>query len=185
MAFGKPKNIFSLTILLIFIAFIIITIPWFWRLFYPFPYRESILQHSREFRLDPNLVVAVVRVESKFRPNAESPRGAKGLMQLMPDTAQWAARQMGIEYVERDLFNPDYNLTVGCWYLSSLLHEFDNNVYLALAAYNGGRGNVQEWLRQTIWNGSREDLEQIPFQETRNFITRVMHDYRIYQTLYR
>lgn len=182
---GKIKKMFWMTTLAIVVAMILIAIPWFWRLFYPFPYRDSILRHSREFNLDPNLVVAVIRVESKFRITAESPRGAKGLMQLMPDTARWAAEQMGIEYSEGDLFDPDYNITVGCWYLANLLHEFKGNLPAALAAYNGGRGNVRDWLAQGIWQGSLEEIERIPFKETRDFVFRVLHDYRVYSALYK
>lgn len=181
---ARTNRFFLLMTIAIFAAFFLISVPWFWRLFYPFPYRESILRHSREFALDPNLVAAVIRVESKFRSNAESHRGARGLMQLMPETAQWVAEQMGIAYKDGDLFDPDYNIAVGCWYLSHLLQEFDYNLTAALAAYNGGRGNVHQWLEEGVWNGEIETLEQIPFRETRQFVARVLHDYKIYTYLY-
>lgn len=178
------NRFFALMTLAIIAAILVISVPWFWRLFYPFPYRESILRHAGEYELDPNLVVAVIRVESKFRSNAESSRGAKGLMQLMPETAQWAAEQMGVSYDVDKLFDPDYNIALGCWYLSNLLQEFDHNLPVALAAYNGGRGNVKQWLKDRIWDGEADSLEQIPFGETKQFVARVLHDYKIYAHLY-
>ncbi|HHU32098.1 MAG: lytic transglycosylase domain-containing protein [Zhaonellaceae bacterium] len=175
---------FTLIISIIFLSFLIIIIPWFWRIFYPYPYRESILSHANEFSLPPNLVVAVARVESKFRPNAVSPRGAKGIMQLMPETAQWIASQMNIDYKEDRLFDPDYNIRLGCWYLAYLLHDFQGSLPAALAAYNSGKSRVKQWISNKIWDGSLDTLSQIPYKETRDFVERVVHDLKMYNILY-
>lgn len=105
-------------------------------------------------------------------------------MQIMPKTAIWAAEQMGIEdFQVEDLQSPDLNIRIGTWYLSSLLDEFDNNVTLALAAYNGGRGNVNNWLNQGRQIQQKE--EEIPFPETRNFVMRVKKSYKWYKRLYK
>jgi soluble lytic murein transglycosylase len=175
---------YTLIIFVIFLSLLVIIIPWFWRLFYPYPYRDSFLTYAKEFSLSPNLVISVARVESKFRPNAVSPRGAKGIMQLMPETAQWIAQQMEIEYQEKYLFEPDFNIRLGCWYLAHLLHEFQGNLPTALAAYNSGRGRVKQWLDEKIWDGSLENISQIPYKETREFVERVTHVLKMYNILY-
>ena len=175
---------YSLIVFAIILGLIIIVIPWLWRIFYPYPYRESVLSCAQEFSLAPNLILAITRVESKFRPKAVSPKGARGLMQLMPETAEWAARQMGIEYSLNDLFDPEYNLKIGCWYLANLLHDFQGNLPAALAAYNGGRGKVKQWIGENTWDGTLENISQIPYQETKVFVEKVIHDLKIYNSLY-
>lgn len=174
-----------LVIIIIFGAgTVIINSPSFWKLFYPLPYREAVNQRSKQFQLDPFLVAAVMRVESKFNPYAESRRGARGLMQLMPDTARWAAGQMGLSFSEDKLLEPDYNILLGCWYLANLESEFKGNIVLTLAAYNAGRGNVRQWVANEGLEGEVERIEQIPFPETREFVRRVLADFERYQWIY-
>ena len=161
-------------ILIIILGFVALynNISWFMSYIYPLKYKESIVNYSAEYGVDPYLVASVIKVESNFSPKVVSKRGAIGLMQIMPKTAIWAAEQMGIEdFQVEDLQSPDLNIRIGTWYLSSLLDEFDNNVTLALAAYNGGRGNVNNWLNQGRQIQQKE--EEIPFPETRNFVMRV------------
>lgn len=156
---------------------------WALTVLYPLEYREIIFERAREHGLDPFLVAAVIRTESHFRPGATSPQGARGLMQIMPETGRWAAAQMQIPYSEELLYDPDYNIRMGCWYLAELHREFGDTV-LALAAYNGGRTNVARWLAQRQWTGEHRTLEQIPFSETRRYVAVVMRDYRWYRWLY-
>jgi len=154
------------------------------RYIYPLKYEQSIIKYSAEYGVDPYLVASVIKVESNFSPKVVSKRGAMGLMQLMPKTALWAAEQMGIENFQvENLQNPDLNIRIGTWYLSSLLDEFNNNITLALAAYNGGRGNVANWLAQGRMQQQKE--EEIPFPETRNFVLRVKKSYKWYKRLYK
>jgi len=151
---------------------------------YPLKYEQSIISYSAEYGVDPYLVASVIKVESNFSPKVVSKRGAVGLMQLMPKTAIWAAEQMGIENFQVDnLQNPDLNIKIGTWYLSSLMDEFNHNITLALAAYNGGRGNVANWLEKGRLQQQIE--EEIPFPETRNFVIRVKKSYKWYKRLYR
>jgi soluble lytic murein transglycosylase len=171
-------------VLLLIGAIVILFLPWFWRMFYPLPYRDTIFAQAKSVEMDPYLAMAVIRVESKFRPKAQSVRGAKGLMQLMPDTAQWVAGQMGEEYKEEQLFDVEYNTKLGCWYLASLIKEFDGSLPLALAAYNGGPNNVKQWLAEGKWNGELESINDIPFNETRDFVQRVLDDYDAYRRIY-
>jgi soluble lytic murein transglycosylase len=158
---------------------------WFWRVFYPWPYKQDMIEVAVDSGVDPFLLAAVTKVESGFDPHARSSAGAVGLMQVMPDTANWVSQQIGFDDFHADLlYQPEVNLLIGCWYLSDLLNEFDGNITAALAAYNAGRGNVGTWLRSGQWNGTKRDLKNIPFPETREYVKSVLRNYEIYQYLY-
>ncbi len=178
------KTGFIWIILLIAAAIVVLFLPWFWRMLYPLPYRDTIFSNAQEAGVDPYLTMAVIRVESKFRPMAQSVRGAKGLMQLMPETAQWVIKQMGEKFDEKLLFDVDYNTKIGCWYLAYLIKEFNGELHLALASYNGGPNNVKQWIKDEIWNGKLEQLTDIPFPETKDFVEKVLYDYNTYRQIY-
>ena len=119
-------------ILLIIIGFFALynNISWFMQYIYPLKYEDSIVRHSAECGVDPHLIAAVIKVESNFSPKVVSKQGAIGLMQLMPQTALWVAEKMGLKNIEvENLQNPDLNIMIGTWYLSSLLDEFNNDIY--------------------------------------------------------
>ncbi len=159
--------------------------PSLWRVGYPWPHRELIERYARANELDPYLVAAVIRVESSFRAGAISPKGARGLMQIMPATGGWIASQLSIENFHAGrLFEVELNIKMGTWYLRHLIDQFAGNLEVAIAAYNGGRGNIKNWLDQGIWSGERSSIERIPFPETRNYVWRVLRVYAIYQELY-
>ena len=158
----------------------VLLIPWFLRWYYSFPFQEAVFAHARTVGVDPYLVAAVIKAESNFRPQAVSPRGARGLMQLMPETGRWVAEQLDMLYHPNYLFDPHYNVRLGTWYLSYLLREFDGNLYLTLAAYNSGEGRVKGWIA----GGEVNRLEEIPYPETRRFVRQVLRHYRIYRELY-
>ncbi|MDA8097325.1 MAG: lytic transglycosylase domain-containing protein [Clostridia bacterium] len=156
------------------------------RHYYPLPYRDSVFHYSQVYRLDPYLLAAIIRTESNFKATARSPKGAMGLMQIMPNTGRWIAEQLGEDDFEPDyLFDPEMNIEMGSWYLASLYDQFDGDPILVLAAYNGGRGNVTEWLDNSQWSGEARTLDQIPFPETRRYVRKVLATYRIYHLLYR
>ncbi|MBC7104775.1 MAG: lytic transglycosylase domain-containing protein, partial [Firmicutes bacterium] len=135
--------------------------------------------------LDPYLVAAVVKVESNFEPQARSPRGAAGLMQLMPETGAWAARQLGeTEFDPSALFDPELNVRLGTRYLAALWREFGGDTVLVLAAYNAGSGRVKEWLARAEWTGEGRTVDQIPFPETRHFVRKVLWYHEVYRYLY-
>jgi soluble lytic murein transglycosylase-like protein len=129
-------------------------------------YAELIARVAKEQQLDPALLHAVVTVESAYNPRAKSPKGATGLMQLMPDTAK--------RYGTTDLTNPLENLRAGAKYLRALLGMFDNNLRLVLAAYNAGEGAV-----------ARAGNRIPPYPETRAYVPRVLQHYESYRTQYR
>lgn len=154
-------------------------------LVYPYDYKNEVLVASEREHVSPTLVAAVILAESKFVETATSEPGAVGLMQLMPDTAHWIREQMGkAEISEKQLKEPVENIEMGTWYLAYLLKEFDNNKILALAAYNAGRGHVEEWKKEYGWDSSFSDVEKIPFPETREYVYRVLQYEKKYSFLY-
>lgn len=155
-----------------------------WRFFYPLPYHDLILKYARAYNQDPYLLSAMMKAESNFNPRAVSEKGARGLMQIMPETGQSVAGQLGYRDFSPDqLFIPEININIGAWYLSDLGDEFNGNVILMLAAYNGGPGNVTEWLEADKSGGIKE-IDQIPFPETRHYIQKVLMYHKIYTRLY-
>ncbi|NLJ55439.1 MAG: lytic transglycosylase domain-containing protein [Firmicutes bacterium] len=153
---------------------------------YPFHHREIIIAEAHKNQLEPHLVAAVIFVESSFNEKAQSAKGARGLMQIMPETGRWAAGQLAMEnFTDGQLFEPQVNIALGTWYLRNLLLQFNGNIYLALAAYNGGRSNVTLWLQKEIWDGQRKTLRNIPFPETRYFVLKVERIYQRYKQIYK
>lgn len=159
---------------------------WFQKKYiYPLPYQGIIYRYALDNNVDPFLIAGVIRTESKFFPQARSPKGALGLMQMMPETAEWVAEQ--VEYHEFsmvDLEEPEISIRFGTWYLSSLKKEFQGNEVLMLAAYNGGRGNVRQWMSKNSWTMDFQEIQQIPFKETREYVERVLRSKQHYQELY-
>ena len=178
----------SLIVLIVMglIAYGVFHSAWFQKKYiYPYPYREMVDDNARKNDLDPLLVLSIMKAESKFSAGAYSRAGAVGLMQLMPDSALWIADQMGIRiHSAADLEKPEVSIAIGSWYFESLLEENHGNKVLALAAYNAGRGNVAAWIKERHWSQDFDETERIPFTETREFVRRVLSNYREYKRLY-
>lgn len=152
---------------------------------YPYPHQELVAQYAAQYRVESSLVAGVIMSESKFQDEVHSDRGAVGLMQLMPTTAAWVAEQ--IEYTDysmEKLHEPATNIRFGTWYLSSLQKEFCGNEVLMLAAYNAGRGTVHSWMEERGWDMNFTDVNQIPYEETRLYIGRVLKKREKYRDLY-
>ncbi|MCL5116363.1 MAG: lytic transglycosylase domain-containing protein [Firmicutes bacterium] len=149
----------------------------------PFPYQPTVLKVAQEEHLNPYLVAAVIRVESRFRPTVVSRRGAVGLMQLMPSTAVWIAAKTHRQGA-LDLTNPATNIALGTWYLKYLLMRYHQNRTLALAAYNGGPETVDRWLGQGILTQRQSSSTPIPYPETANFVRRVSRFEVAYRIMY-
>ena len=131
------------------------------------------------------LILAVIQTESGFRQDALSPRGAVGLMQVMPDTGRWMAGQLGLaEYEDEKLAERDWNLLIGISYMRYLRGQFPDSVTLALAAYNAGPNRVRTWLADGEWDGSPESLSDIPYPETRNYVRKALKAYASYRKHY-
>ncbi|TEB09546.1 lytic transglycosylase domain-containing protein [Pelotomaculum propionicicum] len=181
---GKLK-LWTIIVFFIIVLLLIQNADKVWRYFYPFPYRQITINHAEAYNLDPYLLASIMKAESGFDRSAVSPKGARGLMQIMPDTGQWVARQLGSPAFAPDqLFDPDTNIRFGAWYIADLKKEFHGDIVLVLAAYNGGRGNVEEWVASKNLTGGNSTIDQIPFPETRNFVRKVLLYHRIYSHLY-
>ena len=139
----------------------------------PLQYTSVIRAQANEKRLDPALIAAVIYAETKFYPRT-SPTGALGLMQIEPATAQFLAhRSGGVDFRIADLAKPSVNIAYGAYYLRYLLDRYDHDETLALAAYNGGETNVDNWLAQAHAANVRFTISSIPFSETRAYVQKV------------
>ena len=147
----------------------------------PLRHEDIIRQQSEAKELDPSLVASVIYAESRFRDQT-SHAGARGLMQITPETARYIARLSGgTTFEQGDLAKPQINISYGAYYLRYLLDRYTENKVLALAAYNGGEGNVDRWIDRAGITERRFTTGQIPFAETRHYVERVLDvqgDYR-------
>lgn len=181
----RYRKILSLFFTIIILASIFFSIGWFGRIFYPIKYKEQISIYSQKYNVDPFLVASIIKVESKYNKDALSHKGAKGLMQISPITGEWGSKEIGIlNYKDELLYDPEINIEIGCWYINKLKNQFNNNLELVLAAYNGGSGNVTKWLKDLNYSDDGESLKHIPFKETEVYLIKVLKAYDIYKKLY-
>ncbi len=151
----------------------------------PLRHEDVIRQQAADKGLDPSLIAGVIYTESRFRDQT-SHAGARGLMQITPQTAQYiATKSGGTEFVQGDLASPQINIAYGSWYLRYLLDRYEGRMTLALAAYNGGEGNVDRWRAQAAAEGRELRVRDIPFGETRAYVTGVLDARRSYRRQYR
>lgn len=145
----------------------------------------SVIRHqAAEKHLDPSLIAAVIYAETKFNPRPSS-AGAQGLMQIMPSTAQFLAHLSGgINFQTADLATPAINIAYGSYYLRYLLDHYEGNEMLAVAAYNAGLTNVDEWVARARRDGTELTQSAIPFPETREYVHRVLDAQRAYRATY-
>lgn len=167
-------------IILLFIAYCALCI------LFPVKYADEIIKYSEKYDLDPGFVCAIINTESRFQTDAESHKGARGLMQLMPATIDWAVENMGIKnFSYATIEDPDVNIDIGCWVLNYLSGELDGNLELVAAAYNAGIGNVTKWLGDTKYSSDGEYLDYIPYAETANYVKKVMSYEKVYKIILR
>ena len=158
------------------------------KFFYPIKYEQFVESYAKHNNLDKYMVYAVIKAESNFNDKAESSKGAKGLMQLMDETAKDVAKKIDYmeiseEDVEQKLLDPQFNIMLGTKYLALLKNKY-NNMNLALVAYNAGSGNVDKWIEQGLLKEDGSNLENIPFKETNNYVRKILNNYEIYKDLY-
>lgn len=141
-------------------------------------YRALIEKYAEKFKVEPELLAAIIYVESRFNKNSKSYRGAMGLMQLMPETAFWIAGELKHDGFDlNDLNDPETNIKFGSWYFSYLHEKFNGDLIKTVAAYNAGETNVRRWI-DNGWQGGIK--EKLPFAETDNFVRRVISTKRYY-----
>lgn len=149
-------------------------------------YSEYVNKYAEEYNIDPMWIYAIIKVESNFNNNAQSNSGAKGLMQLMDGTASELAKKVGIDDFESDmLFDPEVNIRLGVKYFCDLLGKYNRNYYLAIAAYNGGTGNVDNWIDKGIITSTGANIENIPYKETNIYVRKTVNSYNRYRELYK
>jgi soluble lytic murein transglycosylase len=153
---------------------------------FPQAYSALVTRTAKRFKLDPNLLWAVMKTESSFRTDAVSRAGATGLMQIMPSTGRLLAAEMKLEgYHHSRLYDPEVNVTMAGWYLGAVLKKFKGQITLAAAGYNGGPHNVALWLDQ---RGKGSDLdefiEEIPFSESRRYAKKIIRLVALYERVY-
>lgn len=154
---------------------------------YPLEYRDEIQRISREYNLSPALIASMIRNESSFRPTAESDVGARGLMQVMPETAEWIAHKLKIDnYSFEQLYTPETNIRFGCWYLNYLSTLFHGDPLCVICAYHAGQGEISSWLTNPSISsdGLTMNIDRLPEGPTKTYAGRVTRDYGIYQAKY-
>jgi len=151
----------------------------------PLRHEDIIRQQARDKDLDPALIAAVIYAESRFRDGQVSAAGAQGLMQITPATARMIARKSGgVAFTVEDLGTPQVNIAYGAWYLRYLMQRYAGNETFALAAYNGGEGNVDRWIAEAEQRNEALTIAAIPFSETRTYVQRVQDAKREYRRSY-
>lgn len=150
---------------------------------YPRSFSVLVTKYAETYALSEELIYAVIRTESGFRPAVISHAGAQGLMQIMPDTHDWIEFKLGIKE-PNDVFDEETNISYGTYLLSYLLNKY-NDEECALAAYNAGSTSVDRWLSDTRYSDDGTTLKAIPYNETRNYVEKVTKSKEMYIKLYK
>ena len=182
----NKKVIFLIVIVLIFLIIFsfkdkLLTI------IYPRTYNDIVEKYAKEYNIQEDFILAVIKAESNFDNKIKSHKGAIGLMQIMEDTAIEIASKEGLQIdesnVKEKLLDPDININIGTKYLQELIEKYDN-IELALTAYNAGTGNVNKWIEDGIIKKDGSNIEKVPFKETNKYVRTILRNYRIYREIY-
>lgn len=154
----------------------------YWQARYPFPYLQEIEYWSAQRQINPLLVTALIRQESRFEPKIRSAVGAVGLMQMMPGTGKWVAERINLQQYNTEV--PNDNILLGTWFLSYTHQQYDNNSLFAVASYNAGPNAVSRWRDKFKISDPDEFVEAIPYEETQGYVRQVFGNYWNYLRLY-
>lgn len=158
------KKIILIIILFITVIIFLMQSDWFWNALSPVFYKDILYKYAGVYKMDPLLIAAIINVESKFISIATSGKGAIGLMQVLPATAEEIAKELNMDYLNVDeLYEPEKNIKIGFYYISRLQKKFNGNIILALSAYNAGISKAKDWQK---------------YKETKEFVNKVMRTYR-------
>ncbi len=153
---------------------------------YPMKYETYVEEAAKANEVDKLLIYSIIKAESGFKETVKSSSGAIGLMQIMEPTAEEIAKKMEIyDLTEEQLYEPEMNIMIGTKYFATLLETYDNKTNLALIAYNAGMGNLNAWLEDGIINENGTDIENIPFEETKMYVKKILQNYQIYKDIYK
>jgi soluble lytic murein transglycosylase len=154
-------------------------------LLYPTPYATAFLAHAQPRGVDPRFLLAIARQESTFRPEAKSAAAARGLMQFISATAGDISVQLGRgSFRDEELYDPSIAILFGAQYISNLFKRFPNMPQAVAASYNGGDENVARWVARARSNDPDRYVSEIGFAQSKDYVYRVMSNYRAYQRLY-
>ena len=173
------KKIIAIIIFIVLVIIIINARTFVIKLMYPKKYSEYVEKYANVYEIDSNLTYAIIKVESNFNEKSISSKGAIGLMQLMEETANEIADEL--KMVNRDLTNPEININIGVAYLEKLLKKYEYNYNMALVAYNAGIGNVSNWIENGVIQQNGENIENVPYLETNNYVRKILRAYEIYK----
>ncbi len=169
----KQKIFATIVFFTVIVIMIICFINFLDNKFYPVYFEEDIISSANEFEIEPYLIASLINVESSFKQFAQSKKGAVGLMQLLPSTAEWIAPKVGLKNFENCMLtSPSINIRLGTYYLRYLFDKF-NNYETALCAYNAGEGTVMFWLSKNEYSNDGKKVTNIPFKETKNYLEKL------------
>ncbi|MBQ3078764.1 MAG: lytic transglycosylase domain-containing protein [Clostridia bacterium] len=185
----KKTGTGHLLLIIALIAFVFILPGAYQRWRYPVRMEDEIRFHASRYNMPPELIAAFVATESSYNPRAVSDKGARGLMQIMPDTGGWIAGKLGEKsaYSPDLLFEAETSLRYGCWYVNFLLSRYDGCLINTIAAYHAGQGKVDEWLKNPEYSDDGRVLKAVPESSpaTRNYVNKVKKAYDYYKEAYR
>ena len=187
---GKKNKVIIIALFLVLIVGLLGPIGFgekMMKIMYSKKYENLVVIYSEKYQVDSDLIFALIKAESNFNSSAVSGKGAKGLMQLMEETAKDVSKKTDLK-IEPDeigekLLQADVNIELGTKYISILLEKY-NNTAIALTAYNAGIGTVDNWIEKGVIKKDGEDIQNIPYKETNNYVRKILRDYKIYQKLY-
>lgn len=151
---------------------------------YPVKYTEEIIAAANDNNIPPAYIASIIMAESSYNPEAVSSVGARGLMQIMPDTGIWIAGKFGEECTPEMLFDPNVNIRYGAWYLGFLMARYDGDIRCATAAYHAGQGTVDKWLADPEYSADGKTLTKIGYDSTNTYVDRVLKYYDYYSIEY-
>ena len=175
---GKAKIFIAIILILLLVAAVGVLAIYH---LYPVKYKDLVEKHAEKYGLQPEFLMAVIRAESFFKPNARSSAGAMGLMQIMPKTGTWISKKLKMEDFNVDmLFDPEVSVEMGCWYFSYLSEKYSGDEMKMLAAYNAGPGNVEKWINED------DELhhDDIQFEETQKYVRKIINAEKVYRIIY-
>ncbi len=156
------------------------------KILYKKEYSEYVSKYSKEYKVDENLIYAVIKAESNFNKSAKSNKGAIGVMQIMKETAKDIAKKINMQIeesnIEDKLLEADTNINLGTKYISILIEKY-GNIEVAIAAYNAGIGTIDNWIKRGIIKADGSDIENVPYKETNNYVRKIIRDYKVYVTM--
>ena len=187
---GKKNKVIIIALFLVLIVVLLGPIGFgekMMKIMYSKKYENLVVIYSEKYQVDSDLIFALIKAESNFNSSAVSGKGAKGLMQLMEETAKDVSKKTDLKIkpdeIGEKLLQADVNIELGTKYISILLEKY-NNTAIALTAYNAGIGTVDNWIEKGVIKKDGEDIQNIPYKETNNYVRKILRDYKIYKKLY-